>query len=388
MSNRFHLITTVSVFPSIGVQSLPSHNNSVGLPSIGVQSLPSHNISVGLPISWCPITSISQHQCRYSHLLVSNDFHLTTSVSVFPSLGVQSLPSHNISVGLPISWCPITSISQHHCRSSHLLVSNHFHLTTTVSVFPSLGVQSLPSHNISVGLPISWCPITSISQHQCRSSHLLVSNHFHLITTVSVFPSLGVQSLPSHNNSVGLPISWCPITSISQHQCRSSHLLVSNHFHLITTVSVFPSLGVQSLPSHNISASLPISWCPITSISQHQCQSSHLLVSNHFHLTTSVSVFPSLGVQSLPSHNISVGLPISWCPITSISQHQCRSSHLLVSNHFHLITTVSVFHLLVSNHFHLTTSVSVFPSLGVQSLPSHNISVGLPISWCPITSIS
>ena len=57
-------------------------------------------------------------------------------------------------------------------------MSNHFHLTTSVSVFPSIGVQSLPSHNIRVGLPISWCPITSISQHQCRSSHLLVSNHF------------------------------------------------------------------------------------------------------------------------------------------------------------------------------------------------------------------
>ena len=417
MSNHFHLTTSVSVFPSIGVQSLPSHNNSVGLPSIGVQSLPSHNISVGLAISWCPITSISQHQCRSSHLLVSNHFHLTTSVSVFPSIGVQllpshnisvglpsigvqslpshnisvglpsigvqslpshnisvdlpsigvqSLPSHNISVGLPISRCPITSISQHQCRSSHLLVSNHFHLTTSVSAFPSLGVQSLPSHNISVSLPISWCPITSISQHQFWSSHLLVSNHFHLITSVSVFQSLGVQSLPSHNISVGLPISWCPITSISQHQFRSSHLLGSNHFHLTTSVSVFPSLGVQSLPSHNNSFGLPISWCPITSISQHQFRSSHLLVSNHFHLTTSVSVFPSIGVQSLPSHNISVGLPISWCPITSISQHQCRSS----------------------NHFHLTTSVSVFPSLGVQSLPSHNISVGLPISWCPITSIS
>ena len=327
MSNHFHLTTSVSVFPSLGVQSLPSHNNSVSL-----------------PISWCPITSISQHQCRSSHLLVSNHFHLTTSVSVFPSLGVQSLPSHNNSVGLPISWCPITSISQQQCRSSHLLVSNHFHLTTSVSVFPSLGVQSLPSHNNSVGLPISWCPITSISQHQCQSSHLLVSNHFHLTTSVSVFPSLGVQSLPSHNISVGLPISWCPITSISQHQCRSSHLLVSNHFHLTTSVSVFPSIGVQSLPSHNNSVGLP-----------------------------------SLGVQSLPSHNISVGLPISWCPITSISQHQCRSSHLLVSNHFHLITTVSVFHLLVSNHFPLTTSVSVFPSISVQSLPSHNNSVCLPI---------
>ena len=204
----------------------------------------------------------------------------------------------------------------------HLLVSNHFHLTTSVSVFPSLGVQSLPSHNISVGLPIYWCPITSISQHQCRSSHLLVSNHFHLTTSVSVFH-------------------------------LSSHLSVSNHFHLTTSVSVFPSIGVQSLPSHNNSVGLP-----------------------------------SLGVQSLPSHNISVGLPISWCPITSISQHQCRSSHLLVSNHFHLITTVSVFHLLVSNHFHLTTSVSVFPSISVQSLPSHNNSVCLPIYWCPITSIS
>ena len=492
VSNQFHLITTVSVFPYLGVQSLPSHNISVGLPmswcpitsisqhqcrsshllvsnhfhlttsvsvfpSLGVQSIPSHNNSVSLPISWCPITSISQHQCRSSHLLVSNHFNLTTSVSVFPSLGVQSLPSHNISVGLPISWCPITSISQHQCRSSiywcpitsisqhqcrssiswcpitsisqhqcrssHLLVSNHFHLTTSVSVFPSIGVQSLQSHNISVGLPISWCPITSISQHQCRSSHLLVSNHFHLTTSVSVFPSLGVQSLPSHNISVGLPISWCPITSISQQQCQSSHLLVSNHFHLTTSVSVFPSIGVQSLPSHNISVGLPISWCPITSISQQQCQSSHLLVSNHFHLTTTVSVFPSLGVQSLPSHNISVSLPIYWCPITSISQHQCRSSHLLVSNHFHLTTSVSVFpslgvqslpshnisvglpiywcpitsisqhqcrssHLLVSNHFHLTTSVSVFPSIGVQSLPSHNISVSLPIYWCPITSIS
>ena len=266
MSNHFHLTTSVSVFPSIGVQSLPSHNNSVGLPSIGVQSLPSHNISVGLPISWCPITSISQHQCRSSHLLVSNHFHLTTSVSVFPSIGVQSLPSHNISVGLP-------SIGVQSLPSHNISVD-----------LPSIGVQSLPSHNISVGLPISRCPITSISQHQCRSSHLLVSNHFHLTTSVSAFPSLGVQSLPSHNISVSLPISWCPITSISQHQCRSSHLLVSNHFHLITTVSVF-----------------------------------HLLVSNHFHLTTSVSVFPSLGVQSLPSHNISVGLPISWCPITSIS---------------------------------------------------------------------
>ena len=458
VSNHFHLTTSVSVFPSLGVQSLPSHNNSVSLPiswcpitsisqhqsrsshllvsnhfhlttsvsvfpSLGVQSLPSHNIRVGLPISWCPITSISQHQCRSSHLLVSNHLHLITTVSVFPSLGVQSLPSHNISISLPMSWCPITSISQHQCRSSHLLVSNHFHLTTSVSVFPSISVQSLPSHNISVGLPIYWCPITSIPQHQCRSSHLLVSNHFHLTTSVSVFPSISVQSLPSHNNSVCLPISWCPITSISQHQFRSSHLLVSNHFHLTTSVSVFPSLGVQSLPSHNISIGLPIYWCPITSISQHQCRSSHLLVSNHFHLTTSVSVFPSIGVQSLPSHNISVGLPISWCPITSISQHQFRSSHLLVSNHFHLTTSVSVFpslgvqslpshnisiglpiywcpitsisqhqcrssHLLVSNHFLLTTSVSVFPSIGVQSLPSHNISVGLPISWCPITSIS
>ena len=311
------LITTSPVIISFGVHPLPS----------------SHYYVFSLPIFRCPPTSIfSLLHLQSSYLSVSTHTHLLiTTSSVFLSFGVHPLPSsHYYVFSLPIFRCPPTPIfSLLRLQSSYILVSTHIHLLiTTSSVFLSFSVHPHPSsHYYIFSLPIFRCPPTSIfSLLRLQSSYLSVSTHIHLlITTSSVFLSFGVHPHPSsHYYVFSLHIFRCPPTPIfSLLRLQSSYLSVSTHTHLlITTSSVFLSFSVHPHPSsHYYISSLPIFWCPPTSIfSLLHLQSSYLSVSTHTHLLiTTSSVFLSFGVHPHPSSHYYVSsLPIFRCPPTSI----------------------------------------------------------------------
>ncbi|CAI5989519.1 unnamed protein product [Closterium sp. NIES-65] len=124
-------------------------------------------------------TSLLHSYAHLEWLLVPLCFHLSVSISLFPSLCFHL----SVSISLFPSLCFHLSVS------ISLFPSLCFHLSVSISLFPSLcSISLFPSLSFHLSLSISLFP--SLSFHLSLSISLFPSLSFHLSLSISLFPSL------------------------------------------------------------------------------------------------------------------------------------------------------------------------------------------------------